>query len=73
MKTKEPTQREIRERALAAVMKELGPEGYVRFVQEFWPGKGDYTKERRKTVCEISPQQLEQMLVKRRARRARAR
>jgi len=71
MKTKELTQREIRERALAAVMKELGPEGYVRFVQEFWPGRGDYTKDRRKTVCRMSPEDVERMLAKRRTRRSR--
>ncbi len=37
---------EIRELGLQALMRELGPEGTVRFLQESEVGWGDYTAER---------------------------
>lgn len=36
----------IRKAGLAAISKELGPLGMVRFLQQFESGSGDYTKER---------------------------
>jgi hypothetical protein len=38
---------EINRAGLEALMCELGPEGYVRFLQQFDQGSGDYTAERR--------------------------
>ena len=37
---------EIQQAGLAALSRELGPVGFVRFLQMFEKGKGDYTAER---------------------------
>ncbi|MBI3741689.1 MAG: hypothetical protein HY257_08040 [Chloroflexi bacterium] len=37
---------QIRIAGLAALMRELGPVGMVRFLQQFETGYGDYSKER---------------------------
>ncbi|HYV34558.1 MAG TPA: hypothetical protein VE988_02575 [Gemmataceae bacterium] len=49
---------EIVTRGLAALKKELGVVGYIRFMQFFSPGKGDYTKERHKWLDSISLEEL---------------
>jgi hypothetical protein len=41
--TTEMTLNEIRAKGLAALARELGPTGYVRFLQQFEAGSGDYT------------------------------
>jgi hypothetical protein len=40
------TDDEIRRAGLEALMRELGPVGYVRFLQQLGTGSGDYTAER---------------------------
>ena len=37
---------EIRRKGLAALRRELGPSGMIRFLQQFDNGSGDYAKER---------------------------
>jgi hypothetical protein len=37
---------EIRRAGLEALLERLGPGGTLRFLQQFDPGHGDYTKER---------------------------
>jgi hypothetical protein len=37
---------EIRRRGLAALARQLGPVGMIRFLQQFETGAGDYTTER---------------------------
>lgn len=37
---------ELLERGYRALLKELGPAGFIRFVQHLRPGTGDYTAER---------------------------
>jgi hypothetical protein len=37
---------EIQQAGLAALSRELGPVGFVRFMQMYEQGSGDYTKER---------------------------
>lgn len=44
--TAEMTLDEIRSAGLAALARELGPVGFVRFMQMFERGYGDYTQER---------------------------
>ena len=39
-------QEQIRTRGLQALLRELGPVDTARFLQQFEPGKGDYTQER---------------------------
>ncbi len=41
-----PTMDEIRRRGLEALVRELGPLGMARFLQQFESGRGDYTAER---------------------------
>lgn len=40
------TQEQIRTRGLQALLRDLGPVDTARFLQQFEPGKGDYTQER---------------------------
>jgi hypothetical protein len=37
---------ELRQAGIEALVKALGPVGMVRFLQQFDPGRGDYTAER---------------------------
>ena len=37
---------ELLDRGYHALLQELGPAGFIRFVQHFRPGTGDYTAER---------------------------
>jgi len=41
---------EIRRKGLAALQKELGRAGMIRFLQQFETGHGDYARERRTWV-----------------------
>ena len=41
-----PTLDEIRRKGLEALVRELGPLGMARFLQQFESGHGDYTAER---------------------------
>lgn len=36
----------IREEGIDALAKKLGPDGMIRFMQQFDSGRGDYTKDR---------------------------
>ncbi|GMQ78791.1 MAG: hypothetical protein BMS9Abin02_1329 [Anaerolineae bacterium] len=46
MITKSMTLNEIHQAGLAALSRELGPVGFVRFLQMFERGYGDYSQER---------------------------
>jgi hypothetical protein len=46
MNASDLTLEEIRERGLRALLKELGPVGMIRFLQQFETGHGDYTRDR---------------------------
>lgn len=52
------TLNEIRERGHEALLRELGPEGYVRFLRQYETGKGDYTKERHGWIHKVSLDEL---------------
>ncbi len=41
-----PTLEEIRRKGIEALVRELGPLGMARFLQQFESGTGDYTTER---------------------------
>jgi hypothetical protein len=56
------TLNEIRAKGLAVLLKELGPVGYVRFLQQFENGSGDYTKERSQWLDTITPEQLQELI-----------
>ena len=61
------TQEEIRARGLDALRRELGVAGMVRFLQQFETGKGDYTKERRAWLDELSVDDIMQSIRTQRA------
>lgn len=46
MSTQPKTLEEIRRTGLDCLLRELGPIGMVRFLQQFETGRGDYTSER---------------------------
>lgn len=46
MKSVPVTPEEIRKVGLEALVRDLGPAGMLRFIQQFESGKGDYTAER---------------------------
>jgi hypothetical protein len=56
-----PTPEEIRRRGVDALIRELGAAGFIRFVQQFEAGKGDYGRERHKWVDQTS---LEEILLR---------
>jgi len=49
-----PTLEQIRQRGLAALERELGKTGMIRFLQLFENGSGDYARERRAWVDKTS-------------------
>ena len=57
MTTLEVPTAELLERGYRVLLQELGPAGFIRFIQHFRPGTGDYTAERHtwlpQTVDEI--------------------
>ena len=50
---------QIKKRGFAALMKELGPVGYVRFMQQFVGRKGDYTKDRAAWIDKVDLSDLD--------------
>ena len=45
---------QIRTKGLAALRRELGPAGMIRFLQQFETGRGDYARERHAWVDKTS-------------------
>jgi hypothetical protein len=52
------TGEEIRLRGLAALRRELGRAGLVRFLQHFETGSADYTRQREKLLASLSIKEL---------------
>jgi len=50
MKTKTMTLDQVRTKGLRALSRELGPYNYLRFLQQFEKGSGNYTKERERLL-----------------------
>ena len=59
---------QIMKEGLKALERHLGPDGLIRFLQQFETGWGDYTKERHKWLKEISVDTLAEEIVKQRGR-----
>jgi hypothetical protein len=62
VKSKTLTMDEVRTRGLRVLSRELGPYNYVRFLQQFEKGHGDYTKERERFAEKWSVQDISQAL-----------
>jgi hypothetical protein len=58
MNKREMTLSEIQEKGHRALLRELGPEGYIRFWQHYRAGEGDYTKERRQWVDKLTLEEI---------------
>lgn len=65
MQNKPMTPAQIRLAGLAALERELGPVGMVRFLQQFEAGYGDYTKERHQWLDQWDMDTLVETLRKR--------
>jgi len=57
---------QIRREGLKALERHLGPDGLIRFLQQFETGGGDYTKERHKWLKETNVKALAEEIVKQR-------
>jgi len=53
MKTVRMTDEQIRVTGLAALLEKLGPDGMIRFLQQFETGTGDYSTERHRWVDQL--------------------
>jgi len=57
---------QIRREGLKSLERDLGPDGMIRFLQQFETGWGDYTKERHKWLKETNVKTLAEKIVKQR-------
>ena len=57
---------EIRTIGFEALLRELGPAGTIRFIQQYETGRGDYTRDRRKWLAKRSVRELGNQIVKER-------
>ena len=60
------TAEQIRHAGLEALLRELGPEGMVRFLQQFQTGSGDYTHDRDRLLPGLSVEQILSQIAERR-------
>ena len=60
------TLQQIRLTGLAALDRELGPVGMIRFLQQYQTGRGDYSVERHRTLGEQDVRTLAEMIRQRR-------
>lgn len=67
MKDKQPmTLDQIRQAGIRALVRELGPAGMLRFMQQFELGSGDYTQERHQWLDGENVQTIAQRIEQRR-------
>jgi hypothetical protein len=64
MRVKEFPLRDLNKRAWRAVARELGPAGFVRFLQQYEGGTGDYTRDRHEILASVTAAELEADLKK---------
>jgi len=57
---------EIRAIGFEALLRELGPAGTIRFIQQYETGRGDYTRGRRKWLPKKSVRELGNQIIKER-------
>lgn len=58
----------IRTIGFEALLRELGPAGTIRFIQQYETGRGDYTRDRRKWLPKKSVREIGKQIVKERRR-----
>lgn len=57
---------EIRTVGFEALLRELGPAGAIRFIQQYETGQGDYTRDRKKLLPKKSVREIGKEIMKRR-------
>jgi len=57
---------EIRTIGFEALLRELGPVGTIRFIQQYETGSGDYTRDRRKALPKKSVKDIGKQIQKER-------
>ncbi len=57
---------EIRTIGFEALLRELGPAGAIRFIQQYESGRGDYTRSRRKLLPKKSVREIGRQIMKER-------
>jgi hypothetical protein len=67
MTTAELTPAQLRERGYAALLRELGPLDFIRFLQQFEPGQGDYTRDRGQWLDRLTPDEINRVIDSRKA------
>jgi len=63
MRAESMTLEQIRRAGLEALESSLGPEGMIRFLQQFEIGSGDYTKERHRWLKHTNVEVLAEEIV----------
>jgi hypothetical protein len=64
MKTETLSFYEIRTVGFEALLRELGPAGAIRFIQQYETGQGDYTRDRKKLLPKKSIREIGTEIVK---------
>ena len=64
MKTDTLSFYEIRTVGFEALLRELGPAGAIRFIQQYEPGQGDYTRDRKKLLPKKSIREIGTEIIK---------
>ena len=57
---------EIRREGLRVLLEHLGPAGTIQFLQQYEPGRGDYTKQRHEWLDALSVDQIVSDVARRR-------
>ncbi|MBL8092417.1 MAG: hypothetical protein KF758_05380 [Anaerolineales bacterium] len=57
---------EIRTIGFEALLRELGPAGAIRFIQQYETGRGNYTRDRRKWLPKKSVREIGKQIIKER-------
>lgn len=66
MTTETLTLYEIRTIGFEALLRELGPAGAIRFIQQYETGHGDYTRDRKKLLPKKSVREIGREMIKKR-------
>ncbi len=66
MNTTYLTLNEIRIIGFEVLVRELGPAGAIRFVQQYETGRGDYTRDRRKILPKKNVREIGREILKKR-------
>ena len=64
MKTETLSFYEIRTIGFEALLRELGPAGAIRFIQQYETGQGDYTRDRKKLLPKKSVREIGSEIMK---------